>query len=145
MKNYFSLIILISALFAQNVVTESDSLNPISLEGVEVFSSLRQVNEGDLAASAVIFNDELEVLQGQHFSDLLYRVPNLNYAGGTSRPRFFQIRSICLLIHVTDPSECSVWIIHGRIRNFLEHVSFPSSKPFGLWQGLQLDLVRFRH
>ena len=92
MKNYFSLIILISALFAQNVVTESDSLNPISLEGVEVFSSLRQVNEGDLAASAVIFNDELEVLQGQHFSDLLYRVPNLNYAGGTSRPRFFQIR-----------------------------------------------------
>ncbi|MFL2524756.1 MAG: TonB-dependent receptor, partial [Candidatus Neomarinimicrobiota bacterium] len=92
MKNYFSLIILISALFAQNVVTESDSLNPIELEGVEVYSSLRQVNEGDLAASAVIFNDELEVMQGQHFSDLLYRVPNLNYAGGTSRPRFFQIR-----------------------------------------------------
>ena len=92
MKNYFSLIILISALFAQNVVTESDSLNPISLEGVEVFSSLRQVNEGDLAASAIIFNDELEVMQGQHFSDLLLKVPNLNYAGGTSRPRFFQIR-----------------------------------------------------
>ena len=92
MKNYFSLIILISALFAQNVVTESDSLNPISLEGVEVFSSLRQVNEGDLAASARIFNDELEVMQGQHFSDLLLKVPNLNYAGGTSRPRFFQIR-----------------------------------------------------
>ena len=43
MKNYFSLIILISALFAQNVVTESDSLNPIELEGVEIFSSLRQV------------------------------------------------------------------------------------------------------
>ena len=92
MKNYFSLIILISALFAQNVVTESDSLNPISLEGVEVFSSLRQVNEGDLAASAIIFNDELEVMQGQHFSDLLLKVPNLNYAGGTSRPRYFQIR-----------------------------------------------------
>ena len=92
MKNYFSLLILTSALFAQNVVTESDSLNPISLEGVEVYSSLRQVNEGDLAASAIIFNDELEVMEGQHFSDLLLRVPNLNYAGGTSRPRFFQIR-----------------------------------------------------
>ena len=92
MKNYFSLIILISALFAQNVVTESDSLNPISLEGVEVFSSLRQVNEGDLAASAVIFNDELKIMEGQHFSDLLLRVPNLNYAGGSSRPRYFQIR-----------------------------------------------------
>ena len=92
MKNYFSLIILISALFAQNVVTESDSLNPIELEGVEVFSSLRQVNEGDLAASAIIFNEELKIMEGQHFSDLLHRVPNLNYAGGSSRPRYFQIR-----------------------------------------------------
>ncbi len=62
MKNYFSLIILISALFAQNVVTESDSLNPIELEGVEILSSLRQVNEGDLAASAIVFSDELEVI-----------------------------------------------------------------------------------
>ena len=92
MKNYFSLIILISALFAQNVVTESDSLNPIELEGVEILSSLRQVNEGDLAASAIVFSDELELFQGQHFSDLLLKVPNLNYAGGTSRPRFFQVR-----------------------------------------------------
>ena len=48
MKNLFSLILITSALFAQNVVTESDSLNPISLEGVEVYSSLRPVNEGDL-------------------------------------------------------------------------------------------------
>ena len=92
MKNYFSLIILISALFAQNVVTESDSLNPIELEGVEILSSLRQVNEGDLAASGIVFSDELELFQGQHFSDLLLKVPNLNYAGGTSRPRFFQVR-----------------------------------------------------
>ena len=92
MKNYFSLIILIGALFAQNVVTESDSLNPIELEGVEIFSSLRQVNEGDLASSAIVFSDELELFQGQHFSDLLLKVPNLNYAGGTSRPRFFQVR-----------------------------------------------------
>ena len=92
MKNYFSLIILISALFAQNEVAESDSLNPITLEGVEVYSSLRSVNEGDLAASAIIFNDELKVMEGQHFSDLLLRVPNLNYAGGSSRPRYFQIR-----------------------------------------------------
>ena len=45
MKNYFSLLILISALFAQNVVTESDSLNPISLEGVEVYLSLIHISE----------------------------------------------------------------------------------------------------
>jgi len=64
----------------------------VSLEGVRVMSSLRKVNEGDLANSAIIFNDELEVRKGQHFSDLMQKVPNLNYAGGTSRPRYFQIR-----------------------------------------------------
>ena len=69
MKNLFSLILITSALFAQNVVADSDSLNPIALDEVEVYSSLMQVNEGDLAASAVIFNDELDVLQGQHFSN----------------------------------------------------------------------------
>ena len=45
-----------------------------------------------MAASAIIFNDELKMMEGQHFSDLLHRVPNLNYAGGSSRPRFFQMR-----------------------------------------------------
>ena len=66
----------------------------VALKGVEVYSSLRRVNEGDLANSAIIFNDELETRQGQHFSDLIQKVPNLNYAGGTSRPRYFQIRGI---------------------------------------------------
>ena len=42
----------------------------VSLEGVRVMSSLRKVNEGDLANSAIIFNDELELRKGQHFSDL---------------------------------------------------------------------------
>ncbi len=30
----------------------------------------------------------------QHFEDVLAQVPNLNWAGGTSRPRYFQIRGI---------------------------------------------------
>ncbi len=30
----------------------------------------------------------------QHFQDVLALVPNLNWAGGTSRPRFFQIRGV---------------------------------------------------
>ena len=64
----------------------------LSFDEVKVYSSLRKVNEGDLASSAMIFNDELEVRKGQHFSDLIQQVPNLNYAGGTSRPRYFQIR-----------------------------------------------------
>ena len=30
----------------------------------------------------------------KHFDDVIRKVPNLNYAGGTSRQRFFQIRGI---------------------------------------------------
>ena len=64
----------------------------VALEGVEVYSSYRKVNEGDLAASARIFSDELKIREGQHFADIIQNVPNLNYAGGSSRPRYFQIR-----------------------------------------------------
>ena len=38
----------------------------------------------------MIFNDELEVrARTTFFSDLIQQVPNLNYAGGTSRPKIF--------------------------------------------------------
>jgi iron complex outermembrane receptor protein len=64
----------------------------ISFEEVQVYSSFRKINEGDLTSSARIFNEELEIKKGQHFGDLIQNVPNLNYAGGTSRPKYFQIR-----------------------------------------------------
>ncbi|MBH10015.1 MAG: hypothetical protein CMG74_06625 [Candidatus Marinimicrobia bacterium] len=31
---------------------------------------------------------------GSHFQDIMGKIPNLNFAGGTSRPRYFQIRGI---------------------------------------------------
>ena len=64
----------------------------IALEEIEVYSTFRKVNEGDLASSARIFSNELKIREGQHFADIIQNVPNLNYAGGSSRPRYFQIR-----------------------------------------------------
>ena len=88
-----------------NLVSEA-----ISFEGVRVFSSLRKVNEGDLATSAIIFNDELQVKQGQHFSDLIQKVPNLNYAGGTSRPKYFQIRGEGSVSRYADQGPPSTYV-----------------------------------
>ena len=82
----------------------------VALKGVEVYSSLRRVNEGDLANSAIIFNDELETRQGQHFSDLIQKVPNLNYAGGTSRPRYFQIRGEGSVSRYADQGPPSTYV-----------------------------------
>ena len=46
-------------------------------------------------ASVTVLNQDALVGGGQqHFEDVLAQVPNLNWAGGTSRPRFFQIRGI---------------------------------------------------
>jgi outer membrane receptor protein involved in Fe transport len=46
-------------------------------------------------ASVTVLNQDTLVGGGQqHFEDVLAQVPNLNWAGGTSRPRYFQIRGI---------------------------------------------------
>jgi len=82
----------------------------LSFDEVKVYSSLRKVNEGDLANSAMIFNDELEVRKGQHFSDLIQQVPNLNYAGGTSRPRYFQIRGEGSVSRYADQGPPSTYV-----------------------------------
>ena len=82
----------------------------LSFDEVKVYSSLRKVNEGDLASSAMIFNDELEVRKGQHFSDLIQKVPNLNYAGGTSRPRYFQIRGEGSVSRYADQGPPSTYV-----------------------------------
>ena len=49
----------------------------------------------ELAASVtVIGREDLAAAGNHHLHDLTQSVPNLNYAGGTSRPRYFQIRGI---------------------------------------------------
>ena len=37
---------------------------------------------------------EIKQADGNHFQDIMESIPNLNAAGGTSRPRYFQIRGI---------------------------------------------------
>ena len=72
-------------------------LQPIVLEGQEVLivSGLRKEALSEAAASVTVLDRRaLQVAGGHHFQDLTQAVPNLNWAGGTSRPRYFQIRGI---------------------------------------------------
>jgi iron complex outermembrane receptor protein len=65
------------------------------LEEIVVTASLRPAAAGELPASAtVIESSELQAAGLQHFGDLLGLVPNLNWSGATSRPRYFQLRGI---------------------------------------------------
>ena len=72
------------------------STDDAPLEEVVVSASLlRDQALRQVPASVTVLNQQ--TLSGggqQHFEDVLAQVPNLNWAGGTSRPRYFQIRGI---------------------------------------------------
>jgi iron complex outermembrane receptor protein len=65
------------------------------LDEIIVTATLRSVSLEELPGSASVLNDAtLHDAGQQHFEDVLPLVPNLNWAGDTSRPRYFQIRGI---------------------------------------------------
>src|SRR6187551_1508339 len=66
-----------------------------TLDEVVVTATLRQQSLLDTAASITLLDAQtLHDAGVQHFEDVLTTVPNLHWAGGTSRPRFFQLRGI---------------------------------------------------
>ena len=65
------------------------------LEEIVVTASLRPEPVTRIPVSTTVLDAETLHAAGlQHFGDVLGLVPNLNWAGGTSRPRFFQLRGI---------------------------------------------------
>jgi len=65
------------------------------LEEVVVTATLRQQSLLETPASATVLDAAtLRDAGQQHFADVMALAPNLNFAGGTSRPRYFQIRGI---------------------------------------------------
>jgi iron complex outermembrane receptor protein len=66
-----------------------------TLQQVVVTASLEPQDLQDVPASvAVLDAATLRAAGEQHFEDVIGLVPNLNWAGDTSRPRYFQIRGI---------------------------------------------------
>ena len=65
------------------------------LEEVIVTSTLRKQALIDVPISVTVLDAQtLRDVGQQHFEDVLSSVPNLHWAGGTSRPRYFQLRGI---------------------------------------------------
>ena len=65
------------------------------LEEIIVTASLREQPASEVPASITVLGQETLQSAGlQHFADVLGMVPNLNWSGGTSRPRFFQLRGV---------------------------------------------------
>ena len=84
---------LLAALIATSPVradSGADTLAPIVVTATLRATSLEQTP----ASVTVLDAATLSANAQQHFEDVLPLVPNLNWAGDTSRPRYFQIRGI---------------------------------------------------
>ncbi|HEY0686253.1 MAG TPA: TonB-dependent receptor [Steroidobacter sp.] len=80
-----------TALGATTAMAADDNL----IEEVVVTATLRQQSLAEAPVSVTVLDQQtLRDAGRQHFEDVLISVPNLTYAGGTSRPRFLQIRGI---------------------------------------------------
>ncbi len=79
-------------LFPFSLPAENDVFE---LQPYVVTGDLLQSPADRLPASVTILGADIPDASGSvHFENLIGRMPNLNWAGGTARPRFFQIRGI---------------------------------------------------
>jgi outer membrane receptor protein involved in Fe transport len=74
----------VSSVFAQETIDE-----------ITVTADFRARSELDIPSSiSVLDKIFIEKSSTQHFQDLIYNIPNLNWSGDGNRPRYFQIRGI---------------------------------------------------
>ena len=67
----------------------------MNCEEIVVTASFRRETLSSIPTSVTVLPEQvLQQASLQHFADVLGLVPNLNWSGGTSRPRYFQLRGI---------------------------------------------------
>ncbi|MEM1262599.1 MAG: TonB-dependent receptor [Pseudomonadota bacterium] len=65
------------------------------IDEIVVRADLRERPISELSASVTIIDREaIDRLALTHFEELAQTIPNLNFAGGSNRPRYFQIRGV---------------------------------------------------
>ena len=84
-------------LYAQSETEETSDAEqaPVAIEPIVVTGDLWESELQSITASvSVLDNTQLELNGVQHFEDVINSLPNVTWTGGTSRPRFIQIRGI---------------------------------------------------
>ena len=83
-----------AAVLAWHAALASPESQP-ALDEVVITATLQPTPAQDVPASVAVLDARtLQEAGQQHLEDVLALVPNLNWAGDTSRPRYFQIRGI---------------------------------------------------
>ncbi|HQR23572.1 MAG TPA: TonB-dependent receptor [Steroidobacteraceae bacterium] len=86
---------LVVALAMASVTQRASADDTRPLEEIVVTASLRPEAASELPASVTVLGTEEVATAGlQHLADLVGFVPNLNWSGATSRPRYYQLRGV---------------------------------------------------
>src|SRR6202035_6186674 len=94
-SHHSALSILFAALVLATGANASDGGDNQPLDEIVVTATLRSVSLEEMPGSvSVLTGATLRDAGQEHFEDVLALVPKLNWAGDTSRPRYFQIRGI---------------------------------------------------
>src|ERR1700690_116214 len=94
-SRYSALVFLVAAFPFSTGANASDDGNAQPLDEIVVTATLRSVPLEQTPGSVTVLDAKtLQDAGQQHFKDVVALVPNLNWAGDTSRPRYFQIRGI---------------------------------------------------
>lgn len=98
------------------LVAASANVENSTLEEVIVTADFRdQTNQRSAASITVLGEEKIASRAAQHFEALIPAIPNFNFAGGTNRARFFQIRGIGERSQFIQPLNTSVGVMIDNV------------------------------
>ena len=84
------------------------SANEIIDEVIVTADFLERKNSDLPKSISIIDQNEIKKIATQHFQELIYTIPNLNWSGDGNRPRYFQISGIGAVATLFDISQIEV-------------------------------------
>jgi len=88
---YFTLLLPVLLSLTQGLAAAAEN----TIEEIVVTADFRARSELELATSVTVMTEAaIKSRSAQHFEELVNVIPNVNYASGSNRARFFQIRGI---------------------------------------------------
>ena len=91
------------------ITTASLSVGASTIEEIIVTADLKEQSEIKIASSIFVVSEEAIATRGaMHLEEVLNAIPNLNFASGSNRPRFFQIRGVGERSQFGSPVNASV-------------------------------------
>ena len=91
------------------IISASLSVGASTIEEIVVTADLKEQSEIKIASSIFVVSEEAIATRGaMHLEEVLNSIPNLNFASGSNRPRFFQIRGVGERSQFGSPVNASV-------------------------------------